>query len=288
MKTILKLSKRGGIMDTLYGLIGEKLGHSISPLIHSIVFDKLKKESFYHLFEVQKDELPTVVTGLKTLGAKGINVTIPYKTDIMCCLDKISDEAGRIGSVNTIQFTTEGTVGHNTDYFGLKKTFERYGVEIKDKKAVILGNGGVAITVVQLLIDLGISEITMVVRNIEGMQNKELFKELNIITYADLHNIKGYEILINTTPSGMYPNIDMSPIAKNELEGFKVVYDLIFNPKETLLLKYAKELGIKGINGLYMLVAQAVEAQKIWTSIDFSDEFLDEVFDEVEKRCGWL
>jgi shikimate dehydrogenase len=275
-------------MDTLYGLIGEKLGHSISPLIHSIVFDKLKKESFYHLFEVQKDELPTVVTGLKTLGAKGVNVTIPYKTDIMGYLDKISDEARRIGSVNTIQFTTEGTVGHNTDYFGLKKTFERYGVDIKDKKAVILGNGGVAITVVQLLMDLGISEITMVVRNIEGMQNKELFKGLNIITYADFDSVKNYDILINTTPSGMYPKIDMSPISKDQVKGFKVVVDLIFNPKETLLLKYAKELGVKGINGLYMLVAQAVEAQKIWTSIGFSDEFLDEIFDEVEKSCGWL
>jgi shikimate dehydrogenase len=283
------MNKKGGLnMDSLYGLLGEKLGHSISPLIHSIVFKKLQKDSFYHLFEVKREELPTVVKGLKSLGAKGVNVTIPYKTDIMNWLDKISDEARRIGSVNTIQFTDEGTVGHNTDYFGLKKTFERYDVDIKGKKAAVLGSGGVAITVVQLLIDLGISEITLVVRNAENMQNKELFQNHRIISYEEFESIEDYGILINSTPSGMYPNVNQSPISKDELKGFKVVVDLIFNPKETLLLKYARELGIKGINGLYMLVAQAVEAQKIWTSIDFSDEFLDEVFDEVEKNCGWL
>jgi shikimate dehydrogenase len=275
-------------MDSLYGLIGEKLGHSISPLIHSIIFEKLQKESFYHLFQIKRDDLSLSLEGLKVLGAKGVNVTIPYKTDVIDCLDSISDESRRIGSVNTIQFTDKGTIGHNTDYLGLKRTFERYGIDIKDKKAVVLGSGGVAITVVQLLLDLGAREISMFVRDINKMPNKELFKDINVFTYDKFKDIEVHEILINCTPSGMYPNIEESPVAKDYLWGFEAVIDLIYNPKETLLLKYARELGIKGVNGLYMLVAQAIEAQKIWNTVEFSEVFLEDVFNEVEKSCGWL
>jgi shikimate dehydrogenase len=275
-------------MDSLYGLIGEKLGHSISPLIHSIIFEKLQKESFYHLFQINREELGLSIEGLKVLGAKGVNVTIPYKTDVIDCLDSISDESRRIGSVNTIQFTDKGTIGHNTDYLGLKRTFERYDIDIKDKKAVVLGSGGVAITVVQLLLDLGAREISMFVRDINKMQNKELFKDINVFTYDRFKDIEAHEILINCTPSGMYPNIEESPVEKDYLSGFEAVIDLIYNPKETLLLKYARELGIKGVNGLYMLVAQAIEAQKIWNAVEFSEVFLEDVFNEVEKSCGWL
>lgn len=269
-------------MQSLYGLFGESLSHSISPQIHTIIMNKLNIKGYYHLFEVKKQELKVALEGLKALRARGLNITIPYKTDIMEHIDNISDEARRIGSVNTVKFNEGTTTGYNTDYFGLDYTFKRYDVRLKNSNAVILGNGGVAITLVQYLLDSGINEISIVGRDIEKIKAVEKFKGLRLFTYNNILEVSKKDILINCSPCGMYPKINYSPVEKGFISNFNIILDLIYNPRETLFLRYARESGVKGINGLNMLVAQAVYAQVLWNDIDFNYAFIDEILNEIE------
>jgi shikimate dehydrogenase len=271
-------------MRTLYGLIGEKLTHSISPLIHSIILKNTNLHGFYHLFEIEKVHLKTVITGLKNLNAKGINVTIPYKQDVMPYLDSLSNEAERIGAVNTISFENNTCIGYNTDYFGLQYTFEKLRVEANNKRAVILGSGGVAVTVIQYLIDNHIKELYIASRDIEKLRHDSRFNSFNLISYDSLKKLDYCNLLINCTPCGMYPNINNCAVDKETVGKCETVIDLIYNPKETLLLRYASELGISNINGLYMLVAQALQAQKIWNNVECNEKLINIVYEEVKEK----
>lgn len=271
-------------MNTLYGLIGEKLTHSISPLIHSIILKNTNINGFYHLFEVKKAQLGTVMLGLKSLNAKGINVTIPYKQSVIPYLDALSSEAERIGAVNTIWFDDNTCIGYNTDYFGLHYTFERLGVTANNKRAVILGSGGVAVTVLQYLIDNNIRDIYIASRDVEKLRWDSRFNSFNLISYTSLEELDYSDLLINCTPCGMYPNINNCAVDKETVGKCETIIDLIYNPKETLLLRYSNELGIRNINGLYMLVAQAIQAQKIWNNIECSDELINMVYEEVKEK----
>jgi shikimate dehydrogenase len=271
-------------MNTLYGLIGEKLTHSISPLIHSIIMESTNINGFYHLFEVEKAHLETVIIGLKNLNAKGINVTIPYKQAVMPYLDGLSSEAERIGAVNTIRFENNTCIGYNTDYFGLHYTFERLEVTVSNKRAVILGSGGVAVTVLQYLIDNRVKEIYIASRDVEKLRRDRRFNSYNLISYDTLKNLDYSNLLINCTPCGMYPNINDCAVDRETVSKSEAIIDLIYNPKETLLLRYASELGVKNINGLYMLVAQAIQAQKIWNNIECNEEQINMIYEEVKEK----
>ncbi|WDV44332.1 shikimate dehydrogenase [Clostridiaceae bacterium M8S5] len=266
-------------MNHLFGLIGEKLGHSFSPVIHSLIFKVLNIKGHYQLFEVNKEDLKNAVYGLKALGAKGVNVTIPYKVDIIKYLDAISEEAEKIGAINTICFKDNKTIAYNTDYFGFGIMLNKFNVAIQDKKAVILGTGGAAKAVLQYLIDKKVGDITIVSRNENTAKAK--FKDYKIISYDDIKNINKQDIVVNTTPCGMYPNTDRSSLCEEDISKFDAVVDLIYNPTETLLLKYAKNHGIKAVNGLYMLVGQAVKAQELWNDIHITDEVIDKVYNEL-------
>lgn len=263
-------------MKGLYGLLGEKLGHSFSPQIHSLIFRELGIDGHYHLFEVDKRELKHVVLGLKALKIRGVNVTIPYKVDVMKYLDRISQEGKNIGAVNTICFEDGKAIGYNTDYYGFGMTLGKFNINPKGKEVVILGTGGVSRAVLQYLLDNDVKDITFVSRNIE--EGKTGFKEFEIIEYEKIKELRDKDIVINCTPLGMYPKIEASPLTKEEVSKFKVIIDLIYNPQETLLLKYAKEHRIQGINGLYMLVGQAVKAQELWNSVKVDEEIVDKVY----------
>ncbi|MTI71680.1 MAG: shikimate dehydrogenase [Firmicutes bacterium] len=268
-------------MKNLYGLLGGNLSHSFSPKIHSLIFDERKIDGFYHLFEVSDNELKEAIKGLKVLGVKGVNVTIPYKIDAMKHLDIVSDEAKKIKAINTICFKENKTIGYNTDYYGFGMMLDKYNVNVENKSIVILGTGGASRAVVQYLTDNGANEIIFITRNLKRAEKK--LSGYKILTYNDIKHLKEVDILINCTPCGMYPKLEESPVNKQVISKFKIVIDLIYNPKETLLLKYSNELSLKSINGLYMLIAQAIKSQELWNDIDIKPDTIDGIYDRVKS-----
>ncbi|MCY6959242.1 shikimate dehydrogenase [Clostridium brassicae] len=271
-------------MKNLYGLLGEKLSHSFSPEIHSEIFKEIGVDGYYHLFNVGNNNLENAVFGAKALKISGLNVTIPYKVEIMKNLDTISREAEKIGAVNTICFDGEKVEGYNTDYYGFGMMLDKFHINLKNKRAFILGTGGAARAVIQYLIDNEIQEINVVSRNKEN--SKQKFKEIKIIDYKELENIDRGEIIINSTPCGMYPNVNISPISRSTISKFKVAVDLIYNPKETLFLKYAKEEGVKDVNGLYMLIGQAVKSEELWNNIKIDNRIVDKIYEKINSKIN--
>lgn len=265
----------------LFGLLGEKLGHSISPQIHSLIFQQLNIKGYYHLFEVKKENLKDAVLGFKALGLKGVNVTIPYKIEVMKYLDCISQEAEKIGAVNTIGFKDNKMIGYNTDYYGFGMMLDKFNVQLENKKVVILGTGGAANSVIQYVLDNNVKDIAIVTRDLSRV--KEDFKKFNLINYNEINLLKEQDIIINCTPVGMYPNVESCPIDKKEISKFNTAVDLIYNPGETKFLSYGRECGLKTINGLYMLVGQAIKAEEIWNDISIDQHITDKIYEEIVK-----
>lgn len=270
------------IMSNVYGLIGEKLGHSLSPEIHSLILDKLNKKGLYNLFEIKKENIGTALNGLRAIEAKGVNVTIPYKIDVIKYMDKLSQEAKKIGAVNTISFNDNLLTGYNTDYLGFGASLKKAEIEIENKKIIILGTGGASRAVIQYLIDNNAGEIINVSRNPGAKTGYE--RSIRIITYNEMEKLSEADIIINATPLGMYPNINVSPVSNEIISHFKAAVDLIYNPRETLFLKSASNLGLKTLNGLYMLVSQAIAAQEIWNGISINDEAVDDIYHMIESK----
>lgn len=229
-----------------YGLLGEKLGHSYSPQIHALLADYE-----YKLYPTERENVPDFVRNSELAG---FNVTIPYKETVMPYLDHISDEARRIGSVNTVLRMPDGTLhGDNTDYYGFKYMLgdtER----LRGKKALVLGNGGAAKTVYAVLSDIGCDPVVIVSRS-------SCINYMNLVQHADA------SIIVNTTPVGMYGNQDNSPIELAMFPHCELALDLIYNPDKTHFLMQAERLGIEYRGGLTMLVAQAARAAEIWGCI---------------------
>lgn len=264
-----------------FGLLGEKLGHSISPAIHKLIFEELGLDEKYKLFEVKNTDLNEAILGFKESGIKGINVTIPYKIEAMKYLDEISTEAAKISAVNTIFFEDGKLKGYNTDYYGFGMLLEKNKIEIEGKIAVVLGSGGASKAVIQYLMDHGAKEIIVVSRDVSNMKN--VFIGCKTISYAELKKFKSGDIIINCTPVGMYPNIDESPVEIDLINIFSSAVELIYNPKETMFLKYASKIGIKTVNGLYMLVGQAVKSQEIWNDIEINNDMIDKIFNKIKE-----
>ncbi len=244
-----------------YGLIGEKLGHSFSKVIH---------ESFapyeYDLCEIEKDKLDEF---MEKRDFKAINVTIPYKEAVIKHLYYIDDFAKKIGAVNTIVNRVGKLYGYNTDFYGFKSLLERNNFELKGKKVLILGSGGTSKTAHAVCENLEASEIYVVSRN----------GEINYSNVKALHSDASY--IINTTPLGMYPKNDTSAISLDGFENLEGVADVVYNPLVTKIVREAKEKGLKGISGLYMLVAQAVKASEIFLSTDYGEEVYEKAYSYV-------
>jgi len=259
-----------------YGLIGEKLPHSLSPKIHNTLFKALDIEGSYKLFEVEKEDLGKAVESLKILKIKGVNVTIPYKQDVMKHLDFISDEAKKIGAVNTIYLDNGKLYGYNTDYFGFGTIIKNNDIKVKDSIAMILGNGGAAKSVITFLLDKGIKKIYLVSRKSKDNSGYD-DDRIECKSYEDIGCIKG-DILINTTPLGMYPHIDETPVYEDVISNFNDLIDIIYNPKETKFLKIGKALNKKVCGGIEMLVGQAIKAEEIWQGIPLDNEVTQELY----------
>jgi shikimate dehydrogenase len=250
-----------------YGLIGEKLGHSFSKPIHEKLADYT-----YEIKPLTREELNPFMEGREF---KAINVTIPYKTDVIPYLDQIDDNAKKIGAVNTIVHKDNRLIGYNTDYYGFLYTVQHNNINIEGKKVIVLGNGGGAKAVIVVLQNLKAKDIILVKRTpAEG-----------VITYDEcFEKHSDAEVIINTSPVGMYPNVDASPVDVSKFPNCEAVLDIIYNPLKTKLLLQAEELGIKAVNGLEMLVAQAKYAVEYFLSTEIDDVRIEEIYEDILKE----
>lgn len=239
------------------GLLGEKLGHSYSPQIHSMLADYE-----YKLFEKSPKELEDF---LKSGEFDGLNVTIPYKKSVMPYCAELSPTAAQIGSVNTIVRRSDGSLyGDNTDAFGFENLIVHNGIEVKGKKALVLGTGGASVTAQAVLKNLGASEVVVISR--KGEDNYE-----NIAKHADA------EIIANTTPVGMYPNNGKAAVDLTQFPKLSGVLDVVYNPARTALLLQAEKLCIPCAGGLYMLVSQAKRSCELFTGKSIPDSEIDRI-----------
>lgn len=278
------------IKDTkryIYGLAGYPLGHSMSPFIHKALFEISGIDASYGLVETPPEELGNSFKN--TLSAlRGFNVTIPHKTEIIKYLDELSPRAELFGAVNTVDIREDKTVGHNTDCAGFLSSLQSADIELGGN-VLLLGSGGVA-RMIAFEAVLADANLTLAVRPDDIPQAEEIKKEIKDKLSKDCKIILldeakgGYDLVINGTPVGMFPKVDACPVKKEVIQTSKAVFDVIYNPRETVFIKYAKQAGIKYCGGLSMLVWQAAVAQEIWNGVKFSNEDIDKVIDLTQKE----
>lgn len=275
----------------LTGIIGYPISHTLSPLMHNKAFSLLGLDYVYVVFPVLPTDLAQVVLALPALKIRGVNITIPYKQDVLAHLDEITPEAKRIGAVNTILVENGRTIGYNTDGKGFIKSLVEEGFNPAGKKILLLGAGGACRSVALSLAWAGADKISVAARSVtkaEAMLNEaSLEVETHCYALPDIQPkvLEEADLIVNTTPLGMAPHLDQMPaISLDYLHPEQWVCDLIYNPPETLFLKQAKLKGCKTINGIGMLVHQGAEAFTIWTSHSAPvEEMRQVVLDYVNK-----
>ncbi|MBQ7799148.1 MAG: shikimate dehydrogenase [Oscillospiraceae bacterium] len=247
-----------------YGLIGEKLGHSFSKDVHARLFDYI-----YEPCEISRENFDAF---MKEKDFKAINVTIPYKQMVIPYLDFVDETAKKIGTVNTIVNRDGKLYGYNTDFSGMRALILKNGIDLENKKVLVLGSGGTSKTAFAVAESLGAKEVYRVSRS--GRDG--------CITYTDAENAhKDAEIIINTTPAGMYPNIDGVAVDVSKFPKLSGVVDAVYNPINTRLVCDAKKMGIKAVGGLYMLVSQAVYAAEHFMNTSIETSKIDEIYNEM-------
>ena len=247
-----------------YFVIGNPINHSLSPKLHNHWFKENKIDAVYEKIKIDENDLKNVIAKCKEKKINGINVTVPFKKKVIPYLDDLSVEAELTQSVNTIVFKEGGLIGHNTDIVGFEKGIKSLNFNMKDKKILILGAGGVVPSLVFALKKMNVSEISISNRTKQRAENlKNLFKNLKVLEWG---NLSEFDVVINATSLGLNNekiNLNFSRAGKN-----KLFYDVIYNPNETKFLKEGKELGNKTENGSRMFIYQASEAFKLWHGIE--------------------
>ncbi len=251
----------------LFGVLGDPVSHSLSPVMHNAAFRALGMDCEYHAFRVNKDNLYNAIHGAYALGFGGLNLTIPLKEKALEIVDP-ADPAKQIGAVNTVDFK-KGITGYNTDGVGARMALTGSGIEIKGKEVLLLGAGGAARAIAFQLAKDGAS-VTIANRTVERAE--ALAGEVSRVgrstacSLDDLKNqIQNCDILINSTAVGMSPKISETIVTSDMMHKNLVVFDIVYNPINTMLLQEAKKAGAKTIDGVMMLVYQGAEAFKIWT-----------------------
>jgi len=261
---------------SVFGIIGDPVEHSLSPGMHNAAFRELGLDNIYVPFHVKAGELENAINGAHALVIRGLNVTIPHKTEVIKYLDYLDIAAGLIGAVNTIEFGENGAVGHNTDGIGAVRAISEV-VPLKNKKIMILGAGGAARAISFQILLSGAKNLVISNRTIEKASElkDDLVEKLDPdVKVTDLgfnleEELKDTDILINTTPIGMYPNISQQPlVTANMMHPGLIVNDIVYNPLKTGLIVEAEKVGAKTISGVKMLIYQGVESFKIWTGIE--------------------
>lgn len=250
----------------MYGLIGSVLAHSYSKEIHHYFgLDN------YFLFELDENEF---IEKIRKKDYNGLNITVPYKKKVIPLLDVLDEDAESIGSVNTVVNRNGILFGYNTDYYGFEYLLQTHKISVDGKKVLVLGNGGAAQPVLYYLKTHNASEIIIVKRKTES----------GVITYEDaltLHS--NADLIINTSPVGMFPNVDESLMFLDGYYKLSAVVDLVANPKETKLMRLAKSKNIPAVGGLEMLVAQAKKAEELFCDIKIPKEEIDNVTEKISN-----
>lgn len=249
-----------------YGLIGEKLGHSYSKVIHEKLADYT-----YDICPLTKEEFKEF---MDKKDFTAINVTIPYKKDVIPYLAHIDDHAKAIGAVNTIVNKDGELYGYNTDYAGFDYMLKKHSIYVGGKKCVVLGNGGAAQAVIAVLKMRKAKEIILV----------SPFDEPGVIGYEEcFKNHSDADIVINTSPVGMYPNVDASPVDLGKFPKCSAAVDIVYNPIETRFTAQGRALGMTAVTGLEMLVAQALYAVEIFKDTKLDEAQIDVIYKEVKE-----
>ena len=256
-----------------YLVIGNPIEHSLSPQLHNYWIKNNNIDAIYEKKKLDKDKIEDLILEIKKKNIQGINVTVPFKKTVIPFLDLLSLEAKETQSVNTIYLENDKIIGHNTDIDGFELGIKVSRFDLKDKKILILGAGGVVPSIIFALNRMNVSEITISNRTKEKAESlKNLFNKLKIVDWGETSN---FDMIINATSVGLNKddeiNLNLSKVGKN-----KFFYDVIYNPPETNFLKTGKKLGNKVENGKLMFVYQAMAAFKIWHGVNpkINDEVL--------------
>ena len=247
-----------------YFVIGNPINHSLSPKLHNHWLEQNNINAVYEKIKLEENEIENFIHKIKKQEINGCNVTVPFKKTVIPFLDKLSLEAEQAQSVNTICFNNGDLVGHNTDISGFQRAINSLNYEIKDKKILILGAGGVVPSIVFALQSMDVLEITISNRTKHKAENlKNLFKNLEILDWGE---VPDFDMIINATSLGLNIedrlNLDFSKIENN-----KLFYDVIYNPKETNFLKKGRENGHLTTNGIMMFIYQAHQSFTMWHQI---------------------
>ena len=257
-----------------YLVIGNPIQHSLSPLIQNYWIKKNNINAIYEKEKLEKEGLNNVISKVKAGKIHGVNVTVPFKKDIIPHLEELTPEAENTQSVNTIYLNNNKVTGHNTDIDGFRLAIQDIKFDVSEKHVLIVGAGGVVPSIIYALIKMKVNKISLINRTKEKAENlKKIFNDLNIINWNEIQNS---DMIINATSVGLNTN-DVLNLDFSKINNSKFFYDVIYNPTETNFLKNAKNLGNKTENGKKMFIYQAALAFKIWHGVQ------PEINEEVEK-----
>jgi shikimate dehydrogenase len=246
-------------------VIGNPIEHSLSPKLHNYWINKNNINALYEKHKLDENDLKDLIFKIKEKKIYGINVTVPFKRAVIPFLDKLTNEAAKTQSVNTIYLNKNKLIGHNTDIIGFEKSIKNFKYDLNNKEVFILGAGGVVPSIIFALTQMGVSKIIVSNRTKEKADNlKNLFQNIEILNWGKIPN---FDMIVNATSIGLKKedniNLDLSSVGKD-----KFFYDVIYNPKETNFLKNGKNAGNITLNGKMMFIYQALSAFKIWHGIE--------------------
>lgn len=273
------------------GLLGNPVAHSVSPQIHNTLSALLGIDAVYVPFKVDKGMLGKAVDGLKVCSVSGFNATIPFKEEILQYVDELDESVKTAGAANTVKNHNGRLTAFNTDGEGFSRAFEvQMGAGFKGRSAVLLGGGGTARTLAVAMAARGLGRLTLVNRTVAKVQDIAQMvskhyscpvKTMALEEWVKADASEPWDILVNTTSVGMHPHVEETPVGESfRFRPGQWVYDVIYNPARTRLLRQAEEAGCKTANGMGMLLYQAVLAYEIWMGIKVSEEVVDKLFEE--------
>lgn len=279
----------------VYGLIGNPVEHSVSPLIHNTLAELLGIDMVYTTFKVEKEFVCDAVKGALALNVRGLNVTVPHKQAVIEYLSDIDPIAKAIGAVNTLVLTDSGYKGYNTDILGLERELEDVGVELRGNRCIILGAGGASRAIAFLCAEKGADVVYVLNRTVSKAEdiadavNAHMGRKVVIpMATADYRNIPGDGyVTIQTTSVGLFPACDSAPVDEHDFyDKVSVGVDIIYNPFETKFMKYVKAQNKPAYNGLKMLLYQGVCAFELWNRVNVSRTVSDVVYEKLVKELN--
>lgn len=276
------------------GLIGNPVEHTLSPVIHNTIAKQMGENMAYLPFLV-KEDVKAAVKGAYALGLQGMNVTVPYKSDVITHLISLDEQAAIIGAVNTLVRTEGGFRGYNTDLPGLYRAIKSEGIDVEGARVMILGAGGAARAAAFMCAFYHAKEVYILNRTMEKavlvakeVKEKTGFSNITALALSDYEQIPGDGFLVlQATKVGLYPKAEEAPICESAF--FKkaaVVYDLIYTPAETMFMRLAREQNVKAYNGLKMLLYQGVAAYEMWNKTAVPDKIVQKAYEALEKKLA--